>query len=92
MHTHPMQHWQEIPVEGVRPEKRSSHAAVCLGIDGNHPQLLVLQGRSETYKAINDVWMLDLKSWVWKEVCGKKYVVFVGLGRGGMHLHANIKL
>ena len=64
-----MQHWQKIPIEGVRPAKRSSHAAVCLGIDGNHPQLLVLQGRSETYGSMNDVWMLDLKSWGWKEVC-----------------------
>ena len=56
-------------VVGTRPPKRSSHAAVCLGSWGSHPQLLIMEGRNDQeYNSMDDMWMLDLTSWRWTEV------------------------
>ena len=63
-----MQHWSKPEVVGTRPPKRSSHAAVCLGPWGDHPQLLIMEGRDEEYESMDDMWMLDLTSWRWTEV------------------------
>ena len=53
--------------------RRCYHAAVCLGYGGDHPKLLVIGGRDSNWRALNDVWMLDLQSRRWKEV--RDYVV-----------------
>ncbi len=47
---------------------RSSHAAVCLGFGGDHPQLLVTGGVDDDLNTLNDVWTLDINSWRWREV------------------------
>ena len=50
---------------------RESHGATCLGYGEGHPQLLVIGGYDGS-KALGDMWMLDLQSGRWKEVCSLK--------------------
>ena len=65
-----MQHWSKVehPVGELHPVGRSSHAAVCLGYGGDHPQLLVIGGRGAGYKVLGDAWLLDVQSGQWREV------------------------
>ena len=64
-----MQHWSKVehPVGEPRPVGRSTHATVCLGYGGDHPQLLVIGGW-DGRKAFKDVWMLEVESGHWREV------------------------
>ena len=48
---------------------RSTHTAVCLG-PGDHPQVLVYGGRDRSSgKVLSDMWVLDVHSGRWREVC-----------------------
>ena len=47
--------------------KRSDHAAVCLDYGGDRPQLVVIGGR-DTNNVLNDMWIMDVQSGMWKEV------------------------
>lgn len=47
---------------------RSHHAAVCIGYEGERPQLMVIGGLDEKYEVLNDCWMLDIVSGNWREV------------------------
>ena len=49
------------------PVRRDDHAAVCLGFGGDHPQLLITGGWDGEI-ALGDVWILDIRSWRWREV------------------------
>lgn len=49
--------------------RRESHTAVCLDYGGDRPQLLVVGGHEEDYEVLSDVWLLDVQSGKWKEVC-----------------------
>ena len=52
------------------PEARQSHAACCLNFGQESPQLLVSGGISRNVKKVfKDLWMLDIDSGNWKEVC-----------------------
>ncbi len=64
------QHWdRRIKMDQEPwPVGRDNHAAVCLGYGGNHPQLLVTGGLTKNKKVLNDVWVLDLKAWKWRQV------------------------
>ena len=62
-----MQHFSKMDTQGEScPEGRSSHAAVCLGYGGDHPQLLVTGGMGNSL--LSDVWLLDVQSGRWREV------------------------
>ena len=62
-----MQHFSKMDTQGGScPEARYSHAAVCLGYGGDHPQLLVTGGLGNG--VLSDVWMLDVQSGRWREV------------------------
>ena len=64
-----MQHFSKMDTQGEScPKGRSSHAAVCLGYGGDHPQLLVTGGYDSDGVILNDVWMLDVQSGRWREV------------------------
>ena len=65
-----MQHWTKLDHhEGEPcPVGRSSHAAVCLGYGGDHPQLFVTGGYASGGKGLSDAWMLDVQSGRWREV------------------------
>ena len=63
-----MQHFSKIDAQGEScPKGRSSHAAVCLGYGGDHPQLLVTGGYRDGV-TFSDVWLLDVQSGRWREV------------------------
>ena len=63
-----MQHFSKMDTQGESyPEGRDSHAAVCLGYGGDHPQLLVTGGY-DGIRDLSDVWLLDVQSWMWREV------------------------
>ena len=63
-----MQHFSKMDTQGEScPEKRDSHAAVCLGYGGDHPQLLVTGGCGSE-NVLFDVWLLDVQSGRWREV------------------------
>ena len=66
---HVVQHWSQIDEDkrGPWPEGRDCHAAVCLGFGGDHSQLLIIGGRG-FYRTLDDAWILDLRSWKWREV------------------------
>ena len=62
-----MQHFRKMDTQGEScPKRRSSHAAVCLGYGGDHPQLLVTGG--DGFNVLSDVWLLDVQSGRWREV------------------------
>ena len=64
-----MQHFSKMDTQGEScPKERSSHAAVCLGYGGDHPQLLVTGGRTGGGDVPSDVWLLDVHSGRWREV------------------------
>ena len=64
-----MQHFSKMDTQGESyPEKRSYHAAVCLGYGGDHPQLLVTGGVGSGTYVLSDVWLLDVQSGRWREV------------------------
>ena len=63
-----MQHFSKMDTQGEScPKGRDSHAAVCLGYGGDHPQLLVTGGW-DGYSVLSDVWLLDVQSGRWREV------------------------
>ena len=63
-----MQHWSQLDVGGgPRPRGRLSHAAVCLGYGGHHPQLLVTGGWGGGV-TLSDAWVLDIVFRRWREV------------------------
>ena len=47
--------------------KRSRHATVCLNYGGDRPQLVVTGG-CDSGNVLNDVWIMDVQSGLWKEV------------------------
>ena len=47
---------------------RYRHTAVCLG-PGDHLQVLVFCGLDKSRKALSDMWVVDVHSGRWKEVC-----------------------
>ena len=47
---------------------RSVHTAVCLG-PGDHPQVLVYGGVDNSGKVLSDMWVVDVHSGRWREVC-----------------------
>ena len=55
------------------PVGRSSHAAVCLGYGGDHPQLLITGGLGVGNKVLSDSWIFDLQSGRWREVSVNGY-------------------
>ena len=65
-----MQHFSKMDTQGEScPEKRHSHAAVCLGYGGDHPQLLVTGGDGSSFgDVLSDMWLLDVQSGRWREV------------------------
>ena len=65
-----VQHWTRLNIqEGEScPVERSSHAALCLGYGGDHPQLLITGGLGVDDKFLSDSWILDQQSGRWKEV------------------------
>ena len=64
-----MQHFSKMDTQGEScPKGRSSHAAVCLGYGGDHPQLLVTGGWTGGVDVLRDVWLLDVQSGRWREV------------------------
>ena len=50
---------------------RNAHASVCLGYDGDHPQIVVIGGTDAGNKVLSDMWLLDVVSGRWKEVSDK---------------------
>ena len=48
--------------------KRCSHATVCLDYVGDRPQLVVTGGFDVSDNVLNDVWIMDVQSGMWKEV------------------------
>ena len=49
--------------------KRGSHATVCLDYGGVRPQLVVTEGSDgSSGNILNDVWIMDVQSGMWKEV------------------------
>ena len=48
--------------------KRSSHATVCLDYGGDRPQILVTGGHDASLNVLNDFWIMDVQSGMWKEV------------------------
>ena len=64
-----MQHFSKMDTQGEScPKRRSSHAAVCLGYGGDHPQLLVTGGLTGVGVILSDVWLFDVQSGRWREV------------------------
>ena len=49
---------------------RCYHASVCLGYDGDHPQIVVIGGIGGN-KVLSDMWLLDVVSGIWREVSDK---------------------
>ena len=50
---------------------REGHASVCLGYDGDHPQIVVIGGIDDDDKVLSDMWLLDVVSGRWREVNDK---------------------
>ena len=48
--------------------KRAKHATVCLDYGGDRPQLVVTGGLDASNNVLNDVWIMDVQSGMWKEV------------------------
>ena len=66
------------PQEGEPwPVRRYDHAAVCVGygdrpqllVTGDRPQLLVTGGSDYSLHALSDMWLLDVDTGRWREVC-----------------------
>ena len=67
---HLSQEWNKLErQEGApRPVERSCHAACCLNYGQHHPQVLVSGGWDKNGNTLNDMWILDVKSGIWREV------------------------
>ena len=65
------QEWTKLEKseEASWPVERSAHAACCLNYGEEHPQLLVTGGLGKNNNALQDAWILDVKSREWREVC-----------------------
>ena len=48
--------------------KRTDHATGCLDYGGDRPQLVVTGGLDLSGNVLNDVWIMDVQSGMWKEV------------------------
>ena len=74
-----VQHWTRVDIQVGEscPVVRYSHAAVCLGYGGDHPQLFITGGLDVSRKVLSDSWILDQQSGRWKEVSveGVRYEV-----------------
>ena len=69
------------PLEGeLWPRERSSHAACCLGYDGDHPHLLIHGGNGKDGEILNDMWLFNLSSRKWQEVTIYIYIQVVLCG------------
>ena len=67
-----MQHWTKVS-SGNKPPARGYHAACCIA--GEHqPLLMVIGGWDDNYKALGDVWLLDVDKGMWSEV-GMLYLI-----------------
>lgn len=71
-----MQNWSKVEVSqetGVKPLNREYHAACCIagplmGHGEEHPLLMVIGGRRDDIRIVDDVWILDVDAGVWSEV------------------------
>ena len=62
------------PVQGEPwPAARSGHGACCLNCGEDHPKLLLSGGVGKNNKLLGDMWILDVNSGKWTEVC---HIVF----------------
>ena len=53
-----------------RPRARSFHSATCLDYNSESPKLLIMGGNLKgTFDKLNDMWILDVRSKMWTEVC-----------------------
>ena len=48
--------------------QRGDHTTVCLDYGGDRPQLVVSGGLDDSGNVLNDVWIMDVQSGMWKEV------------------------
>lgn len=67
---HLSQEWTSLerPKGAPWPVRRDSHAACCLNYGEKHPQLLITGGVDNNGNSLQDAWVLDVKSGMWKEV------------------------
>ena len=67
---HLSQEWTKLerPTGAPWPAERASHAACCLNFGQDHPQVLVTGGLDKNGNTLNDIWILDIKSGMWREV------------------------
>ena len=65
-----MQHWSKVDHQEWEPQPvgRRYHAAVCLGY-GDGPHVLITGGEDSSYNILSDMWLLDVESGKWREVC-----------------------
>ncbi len=78
-----VQHWTEMPTTGSHsPEGREYHAA-CLIAGTGSSQLLVVGGLARN-GVLQDSWVLDLESFLWKEV-GYRSTGFLYIQEAGAH-------
>ncbi len=63
------------PVEGEPwPVGRAVHAACCIHYGEDHPQLLVHGGRDDNDSILRDMWILDIDTGKWTEVCVSQFL------------------
>ena len=56
-----IKYWEKHPQSG--PEVSTGHVVVCLGLDSDHAQLLLLDHVKHT-----SPWLLDVSTWKWMEI------------------------
>jgi len=60
-----------VQEESEKPLNREYHAACCIAgpLTGEeHPLLMVIGGRRDDMRIVDDVWILDVDAGVWTEV------------------------
>ncbi len=63
------------PVEGEPwPAERSSQATCCINYGEDHPQLLVHGGLDDNVSVLRDMWILDVNTGKWTEVCVSQFL------------------
>ena len=65
--------------ESEKPRNREYHAACCIAgpLTGEeHPLLMVIGGRRDDMRIVDDVWILDVDAGVWSEVSTYVQVTF----------------
>ena len=65
--------------KGEKPLNREYHAACCIAgpLTGEeHPLLMVIGGRRDDMRIVDDVWILDVDAGVWSEVGTTKNFVY----------------